>query len=793
MKRSKLTVVASASLSEAHVLELDWEKCCLCQKDNLEPLTCPASNPIEKTRNLGYISLGTNLEKLKSYGYILPSGFNVNDLDEGKGIQETLKERAAKYHKNKCARPYLPVDKIINDLQLKRNQNKSALENVSNDGSNNRGTRSRARTLNMKDERCFLCMGEAKWNRPLHHCATKEIYENVKSCAAVVGDSRLTAMLETCGDLVALEAKYHKNCLSRLYAQKRRLTCSTQCERDSIFCEGMAFADLVLFMQSKLNESASYVFQMGKLTKMYSDRVSQLLNHPARPDHTSRLRDKILNHFTDLEAIKSGREYILRTKGVTIHANLNYEDDDENAIGFYRFLRNLRKCVLSHKVTFEGNFSPNCERDSIPEPLLAAISFLTYGSSEPSDCGATAPLLTMCQLIMTNMKSSMPQGQIVRHSPYREAPLVLYNGLSTYGRDRDKRGIQEMHNKGMSVSTDRIYAVTAQLCRLVVKRAEEEHVVCPSNLRKDLFTVAAIDNLDVRATSLSGQGEFHGTSISIFQHPTEREGGEIRTFRTSFTDVKAGGERSVPELPDFYSNVPDCVLPSQQPSPAEYSMDAASRMVPQGKSLCSRYSAQSTELPNKHYLFHTTLYKDALFTESIPTFWQREENWLLHVTSSIAGNFNGDSNVSFVAYHASRDPSQRKLPAINAILPLLYAKSADASTIKHGVDLVSGVTKLLNGDQPLVIGVDQPLFTIGKLLQWNYPQKYGNDKLLFMFGPLHIEMDFLRVLGAFLESSGWTSIVVNSGIKTSGSAEAILKVRARWLQKKQYFFSMHFY
>ena len=65
---------------------------------------------------------------------------------------------------------------------------------------------------------------------------------------------------------------------------------------------------------------------------------------------------------------------------------------------------------------------------------MAALSFLMYGSSEPSDCNATAPLFTVCQLIVTNMKSTMPQGQIVRHSPNRKAPLVLYTGLAAYGK-----------------------------------------------------------------------------------------------------------------------------------------------------------------------------------------------------------------------------------------------------------------------------------------------------------------------------------------------------------------------
>lgn len=70
-----------------------------------EILTCPAHDLILKTRNLGYITLGSILEKLKTFNYILTSGLKVNDLD---------------HSGNSCARQFLPVDTIISDLESKR-------------------------------------------------------------------------------------------------------------------------------------------------------------------------------------------------------------------------------------------------------------------------------------------------------------------------------------------------------------------------------------------------------------------------------------------------------------------------------------------------------------------------------------------------------------------------------------------------------------------------------------------------------------------------------------------------
>lgn len=45
-----------------------------------------------------------------------------------------------------------------------------------------------------------------------------------------------------------------------------------------------------------------------------------------------------------------------------------------------------------------------------------------------------------------------------------------------------------------------------------------------------------------------------------------------------------------------------------------------------------------------------------------------------------------------------------------------------------------------------------------------------------MFGSLHIEQDILRVLGKFLDGSGWTHVLNTVGVANSGTAELFIKV-----------------
>lgn len=95
--------------------------------------------------------------------------------------------------------------------------------------------------------------------------------------------------------------------------------------------------------------------------------------------------------------------------------------------------------------------------------------------------------------------------------------------------------------------------------------------------------------------------------------------------------------------------------------------------------------------------------------------------------------------------------------------------------IRHSMDVVKKAVDKLNVGQPAVIAFDQPLYTIAKQIQWNWPQSYGEDKLLCMFGGLHIEKAALDMLGDILQGSGWTELLVQANIALSGTAESFLK------------------
>ena len=93
----------------------------------------------------------------------------------------------------------------------------------------------------------------------------------------------------------------------------------------------------------------------------------------------------------------------------------------------------------------------------------------------------------------------------------------------------------------------------------------------------------------------------------------------------------------------------------------------------------------------------------------------------------------------------------------------------------HSMKVGQDAVHHLNPDQVPFMTVDQPLFALAKKIQWSFPDVFGEDKFVVLFGGLHIEMEVLRCLGDLLDSSGWTNALTQAGIVTSGRADAVLK------------------
>ena len=70
---------------------------------------------------------------------------------------------------------------------------------------------------------------------------------------------------------------------------------------------------------------------------------------------------------------------------------------------------------------------------------------------------------------------------------------------------------------------------------------------------------------------------------------------------------------------------------------------------------------------------------------------------------------------------------------------------------------------------------DQPLFALAKQIQWKWQQGYGEEKFVILFGGLHIEMAALKIVGDWLQGSGWVQALVQAEVTSAGTADSFLR------------------
>ena len=112
-----------------------------------------------------------------------------------------------------------------------------------------------------------------------------------------------------------------------------------------------------------------------------------------------------------------------------------------------------------------------------------------------------------------------------------------------------------------------------------------------------------------------------------------------------------------------------------------------------------------------------------------------EYEWLEKVTVT-----DGPVDVTWSAHHASQKRGEPFEISITSLLPLLRDQAHSIASVKHVMDKIKEIVAFLNPDQVPVIAADQPIYAVAKQVQWHWPEIYGEDKFIIMFGGLHIEM-----------------------------------------------------
>ena len=204
----------------------------------------------------GYAILATNIPLFNEIN-ALPLAVDPARLDEGGGIEATLRRNGAKYHTNCCL--------AFNNTKLDRAKKRHSC------GGKTDGGHAKQRT-SLDGQTCIMCEKTSP-ESDLRQVLTMTLDKRLHDCAQTLNDGVLLAQLGG-RDAIAQELKYHRACLTALYNRQRshlrsleKVSHQTKDEPDAY---PLFLSELVNYMiETSLQSDEPTVFPLVDISQLY--------------------------------------------------------------------------------------------------------------------------------------------------------------------------------------------------------------------------------------------------------------------------------------------------------------------------------------------------------------------------------------------------------------------------------------------------------------------------------------------------------------------------------------------
>ena len=250
---------------------------------------------------------------------------------------------------------------------------------------------------------------------------TFDLDSKVRNCAEIVKDTLLLAKLAG-SDMIALESKYHLNCLMNLYRSAARvLTIQPDLEnavgnenrtKFENFDDSLAFAEIIDYLEEARDndDGLAPVFKLSEIVRLFGEylqrhrlmsNTSHDLASTIKPNST-RFKERLLANLPNLTAVNHGKEVLLTfPEHLWFALEQTRNISDINAINLLHTAKLIRKDIFDSKFTFNGSLDSDKMDCEIPEKLFSLITLLLDGpggSVQSSSKAATS----ISQLIIFN-------------------------------------------------------------------------------------------------------------------------------------------------------------------------------------------------------------------------------------------------------------------------------------------------------------------------------------------------------------------------------------------------------
>ena len=378
--------------------------CVICQETTKEKLLCPATDShCRFDVGSGYATLAKNL---RAFSELWVKTALTRSYKE-ENLEEILSSGEGKWHKL-CQLRY-------NATKLDRACKRRREDSTQDDKMETRRKSARAYSNPFSDEarrehakaHCFFCEKSAQLKEPLHGVTLLQVDHRVRRIATETQDPCILAKLSE-GDMIAIDAVYHSICLSSYHNKERSSNKSDGSNSDNVL-KGVALAEVVSYIEEEIAEKRNQVFKMTDLIKLYTNRLEQLGVVVDTCVNSTHLKERILTLLPDLIAEIEGRDTYISCRGrVGEMLQMAYaECGDDEGTYFAKAANIVRRDIFTTTSKFDGTFSKDAQKDSVPKTLLTLISMILNGSdltakNEHNQSSQNQACLSVSQMIMLN-------------------------------------------------------------------------------------------------------------------------------------------------------------------------------------------------------------------------------------------------------------------------------------------------------------------------------------------------------------------------------------------------------
>ena len=386
---------------------------------------------------------------------------------------------------------------------------------------------------------CLICKNKTyKKNRDLTNVRTFEACQTIRLAAERKGDTSMLHILNGVnGDLIAAEAKYHKNCFAT-YVSKKSTSCLAKGEAVDSPHE-RAFQELVIDLAAGIDQGRAY--NMMSLLGKYRDILTE--KGAANPESytTQNLKIRLQKHFSTTivfhQPADRSKSELVYSSSVNIQDILNawavfhppangdvsVDDETLQSSEIHRVAslikQEIKKCTgIPTKPLNTQDVSMETARKLIPDCLYWLIKLLVTADkrSRPTDVLSQSTnmederqILSIAQdIIHCNTKGRV---KLPKHT----SPAMCVHHLTS-----SKRLIELLNRMGHCVSYDEMRAVNTSIAEEVLAKVEEFGTVIPTNIKPGTFVQIAADNNDLNEETLDGKNTTHATTMVIYRKKT---------------------------------------------------------------------------------------------------------------------------------------------------------------------------------------------------------------------------------------------------------------------------------